>query len=74
MKTVDLLARVNIRHKWTVVWVWSWFSIEEKLHYYNNPNEIIGKNITVRYFEESEDDMGNPSLRFPTFQWIRDYE
>jgi len=74
MVEMPVLARVNIIHKWTIVRVGSWFSLEEKLNYLKNPQDIIGKIITVRYFEETKDDNGNPSLRFPTFQGIRDYE
>jgi DNA ligase-1 len=70
----DVLANVLIYHKWYPVDVWSWFNNDEKLYYYNNPNEIIWKTINVRYFEETIDKKWDLSLRFPTFHWIRDYE
>ncbi len=74
MEEVSVLAAVHIIHKWNKVKVWSWFNSEEKLFYKNNPNEIIWKRITVKYFEESQDKDWNYSLRFPTFHGIRDYE
>ena len=43
--------------------VGSGFSDEERLYFIKNPQEIIGKIITVQYFEKTED-----SLRFPTFK------
>ena len=45
--------------------VGSGFSLEEKIKYYNDPSKIIGKIITVQYFEKTE-----KSLRFPIFKGI----
>lgn len=70
----DILARLNILYKWNIVWVWTWFTQEERLYYYEHPEEIIGKNVTIQYMEESVDKNGTPSLRHPSFKWIRDYE
>lgn len=66
-RTITCLAAVIINYKKTKVG--SGFSIEERKLYYKNPEKIIGKNITVQYFEKTPD-----SLRFPTFKGIRDYE
>ena len=35
-----------------------------------NPNAIIGKTITVQYFEESKNQQGELSLRFPTVKHV----
>ena len=35
-----------------------------------NPNLIIGKTITVQYFEESKNQQGELSLRFPTVKHV----
>ena len=43
--------------------VGSGFTDQERLFYVENPEKIIGKIITVQYFEKTED-----SLRFPTFK------
>lgn len=45
--------------------VGSGFSINERKEYYENPDKIINKIITVKYFEKTED-----SLRFPVFKGI----
>lgn len=46
--------------------VGSGFTEEERIYYYNNPNEIIGKVVTVQYFEKTPDN----KLRFPTLKFI----
>ena len=46
--------------------VGSGFSDEERIYYYNHPEEIIGKIITVQYFEKTPDG----KLRFPTLKFI----
>lgn len=74
MIDTDILSSVEIEYKWNIVNIWSGFSQEERLEYYKNPQNIKWKFITVKYFEESTDKDWNPSLRFPTFHWIRDYE
>lgn len=74
MVRTPVMSNVKIMHRGNNVDVGSWFSIEERIHFLKNPNDIIGKMITVQYFEESEDEAGNPSLRFPIFKGIRNYE
>lgn len=55
--------------------VGSGFTLEDREKYYKNPKEIIGKKITVQYFEKTKNqDNDDLSLRFPTFKGIRDYE
>ena len=58
------------KHKGNTVSVGSGFSIEDRNHYYNNPNDIVGKEITVQYFEESTDKTGKHSLRFPVCKTV----
>jgi len=66
-KTIETLKSVRIIHKGNDVSVGSGFDIDERNMYYNNPNLIVGKTISVRYFEESKSKDGKLSLRFPTF-------
>jgi len=66
----EMLTQVYIEHKGNTVAVGSGFSIDERRFFFANPNQIIGKTITVQYFEESEDAHGNPSLRMPTIKFI----
>jgi DNA ligase-1 len=65
-----MMRNVVIEHKGNRVQVGSGFSHEQKRFYFENPNEIIGKQITVQYFEESRNQNGGISLRFPTVKAI----
>lgn len=49
--------------------VGSGFSLEERKLFFKHPERIIGKKITVKFFERTKD-----SLRFPIFKGVRDYE
>jgi DNA ligase-1 len=39
---------------------------------YENPNLLLGKTVTVTYFEETTNKQGTISLRFPTVKAIYD--
>ena len=66
----EMLSNVRIQHKGYNVDVGSGFTIAERQHFYQNPNDIIGKTITVQYFEETNNQDGGISLRFPTLKII----
>ena len=70
----EMLSAITIDHKGSIVKVGSGFSIDERKKYYKNPELIIGKTITVKYFEESKDKNGNYSLRFPVVKAIYNKE
>ena len=63
-----MLSCVMINHKGYTVRVGSGFSIEQRQEFYKNPEKILGKLITVQYFEETKNQDGGLSLRFPTFK------
>jgi DNA ligase-1 len=63
-----MLSCVMITHKGHTVRVGSGFSIEQRQEFYCNPSKILGKQITVQYFEETKNQDGGLSLRFPTFK------
>ena len=65
-----MLKNIIIEHKGCKVQVGSGFSQEQRRYYYHNPNEIIGKTVTVQYFEETENQDGGYSLRFPVIKGI----
>ena len=67
-KQVETLGAVVIDYKGFNVSVGSGFAMEERNEFFKNPEKIIGKLITVQYFEETTDKKGNLSLRFPTFK------
>jgi DNA ligase-1 len=66
----EMLRAVMVEHKGNRVRVGSGFSIEQRRFYYQNPNEILGKTITVQYFEETTDQHGEHSLRFPVIKAV----
>ena len=63
-----MLSCVMIQHKNHTVRVGSGFSIDQRQEFYKNPNKILGQIITVQYFEETQNQDGGISLRFPTFK------
>jgi len=65
-----MLRNVVIEHKGNKVGVGSGFSHEERRHYYENPSKLLNKTITVQYFEETTNQSGKHSLRFPTVKMI----
>jgi DNA ligase-1 len=71
---MDMLAQVFIKHKGYEVAVGSGFSQLERIRYHKNPKDIIGKIITVAYFEETQNQEGDWSLRFPTVKVIHGAE
>lgn len=65
-----MLSAVTILHKGQEVSVGSGFSMDERKHYYAHPEELKGAIITVKYFEETTNQEGTISLRFPTVKAI----
>ena len=66
----EMLSNVVIEHKGCNVGVGSGFDQSERRKYFNNPELIIGKTITVQYFEETLNQDGCHSLRFPVVKHI----
>lgn len=66
----DVMTRAFITHKGNKVSVGSGWSLDQRRHFKEYPEELIGKTITVQYFEETTDKDGNISLRFPVCKYI----
>jgi len=66
----EMLSNVIIEHKGCDVGVGSGFDQEQRRLYFKNPELIIGKTITVQYFEETLNQDGCHSLRFPVIKYI----
>jgi DNA ligase-1 len=66
----EMLSCVTIEHKGYKVRVGSGFDIQQRQYFYNNPKELLGKIIRVNYFEETKNQDGGISLRFPTLAYI----
>ena len=65
-----MMAQAYIIHKGHQVKVGSGWNQEQRLKYEANPELIIGKTITVQYFEETKNQKGGISLRFPTVKHV----
>jgi len=72
-----MLKNIIIEHKGNRVQVGSGFNHEQRRHYFNNPEQIIGKQVTIQYFETTKNKRGEESLRFPVmkciYEGIRDF-
>ena len=67
-ETVEMLSQVWIEHKGHRVKVGSGWTQEQRLQYMDG--SIVGKTITVQYFEETHNQEGGISLRFPTVKIV----
>ena len=67
---VPMLAQAYITHKGYEVAIGSGWNQEQRIKYHANPELLIGKTITVQYFEETKNQEGGISLRFPTVKHV----
>lgn len=65
------LGNIVVDYKGYAVGVGSGFSKEQREYYWEHPEEIIGKIVEIKAFEETTNKNGTNSLRFPVFQKIR---
>ena len=70
------LGALVVDYKGNEVKVGSGFTDEQREHLWQNRNHekwtLIGKIIEIQYFEETQNEQGGISLRFPTFLQIRE--
>lgn len=70
-KEFDVVSALIIEHKGNEVKVGSGLSKEQRLRWFEHPEEIIDKTITVQYFEETQDSKTKEySLRFPVLKYV----
>ena len=74
MKKIKCVGALVIEHKGNKVGVGTGLSLQQRKRWYEHPEEIVGKTVTIKYFEETTDQNGNPSLRFPVLKAIYDEE
>lgn len=67
-KYANTLGAIVCNYKGNKLKVGSGFSDEQRNYYWNNPNEIIGKTVTIKYKEETKNKNGGESLQFPV--WV----
>lgn len=72
MVKIKCVGSLIINYKGSKVGVGTGLSLAQRKRWYEHPEEIIGKQICVKFFEETIDQNGNPSLRFPVLKFIFD--
>lgn len=66
------LGAIEVDYKGYTVKVGSGFSHEERKHFWEHPDVILGGIVEVGYFEETKNSKDDSlSLRFPTFKQLR---
>ena len=66
----EMVSNITIEHKGNTVGVGSGFSMDERKKYFKNPELLVGKTVTIQYFEESKNKDGEYSLRFPVLKHV----
>jgi len=70
----EMVSNITIEHKGNTVGVGSGFSMDERKKYFKNPELLMGKTVTIQYFEESKNKDGEYSLRFPVLKHVYENE
>lgn len=71
-KNKGKLGALVVGYKGFACGVGSGYSDVQRLEFWNNRDELIGRVIEVQYFEESSNQDGGLSLRFPVFKQLRE--
>lgn len=71
-ETYNVLSSISIEYKGNRVDIGSGFSKAQRFWYRDRHDELIGKTVTVKYFQESRNADGGYSLRFPVVKCIYD--
>lgn len=71
-KYKGLLGSITCKYGESTVDVGSGFDDSTRKYYTDNPNEIIGKIISIKYKEETVNKNGGKSLQFPVLVAVRD--
>ena len=70
MVKIKCVGNLIIEHKGNKVGVGTGLSLEQRKRWYRHPEEIIGKVCTIKFFEETQNQDGSWSLRFPVLKTI----
>ena len=71
-KLKGTLGALIVDYKGNSLYVGTGFTMKDRRYFWNNSSEMLGRVVTVQYFEETTDDTGKPSLRFPVFLELRE--
>lgn len=64
------VTRLVIDHKGNKVGVGSGMSREQRIAWMEDPSQIVGKTVTIKFFEITKNQQGVESLRFPTLKFV----
>ena len=70
-KYAGTLGKIVCNYKGYELRVGSGFTDELRAYYWKNPWIIVGSIVEIQYFEETTNDKGEVSLRFPVFKQVR---
>lgn len=65
----DGVTALIIEHKGCDVRVGTGLSMEQRIDWFAHPEHVIGKTVTIKYLEETQDQNGKWSLRHPVLKW-----
>ena len=68
----NTLGAIHCNYKGYDLGVGSGFSKEDRDYIWTHQNEFLGKAAVIQYFEETQNDKGGLSLRFPVYKYIRE--
>ena len=74
MVKIKCVGNLVIEHKGNRVGVGTGLSLEQRKRWYQHPEEIVGKIVTIKFFEETQNQDGSWSLRFPVLKAIYEGE
>jgi len=69
---VGTLGALAVDYKGSPLRVGSGFSDDMRAWLWQNQADLLGRIVTVQYFEETQDKNGTKSLRFPVFKELRE--
>lgn len=70
MVKIKCVGNLVIEHKGNRVGVGTGLSLAQRKRWYEHPEEIVGKTVTIKYFEETQNQDGTWSLRFPVLKYV----
>lgn len=73
-ETYNVLSNITIEYKGNRVDIGSGLTKAQRFWYRDRHDELIGKTVTIKYFQESKNADGGYSLRFPIVKCIYDNE
>lgn len=71
-KFSNTLGKIIVNYKGYEVGCGSGFTDEDREYIWNNQDKLLGRTAEVQYFEETKNQNGGMSIRFPVFKSIRE--